>query len=55
MLDCKLVDTPMDPNVKLVPGYREASTRSKEISATIGETELPHHHPTRHFLPCECS
>ena len=20
MLDCKLVDTPMDPNVKLVPG-----------------------------------
>ena len=23
MLDCKLVDTPMDPNVKLVPGQRE--------------------------------
>ena len=20
MLDCKLIDTPMDPNVKLVPG-----------------------------------
>ena len=24
MLDCKLVDTPMDPNVKLVPGQRES-------------------------------
>ena len=23
MLDCKPVDTPMDPNVKLVPGQRE--------------------------------
>ena len=23
MLDCKLIDTPMDPNVKLVPGQRE--------------------------------
>ena len=23
MLDCKLVDTPMDPNVKLVPGHGE--------------------------------
>ena len=23
MLDCKLVDTPMDPNVKLVPGQGE--------------------------------
>ena len=24
MLDCKPVDTPMDPNVKLVPGQRES-------------------------------
>ena len=23
MLECKLVDAPMDPNVKLVPGQRE--------------------------------
>ena len=23
MLDCKLIDTPMDPNVKLVPRKRE--------------------------------
>ena len=23
MLDCKPIDTPMDPNVKLVPGQRE--------------------------------
>ena len=23
MLDCKHVDTPMDPNIKLVPGQRE--------------------------------
>ena len=23
MLDCKLVDTPMDPNVKLIPGQGE--------------------------------
>ena len=23
MLDCKHVDTPMDPNVKLVPGQEE--------------------------------
>ena len=26
MLDCKLVDTPMDPNVKLVLGQGGAST-----------------------------
>ena len=24
MLDCKPVDTPMDPNIKLVPGQRES-------------------------------
>ena len=24
MLDCKPVDTPMDPNVKLVPGHGES-------------------------------
>ena len=24
MLDCKLIDTPMDPNVKLVPRQRES-------------------------------
>ena len=31
MLDCKPVDTPMDPNVKLVLGQGGASTRSREI------------------------
>ena len=55
MLDCKPVDTPMDPNVKLVSGQGGASMRSREISTTSGETELPHHHPTEHFLSCECS
>ena len=49
MIDYKLVDIPMDPNVKT----GRASMRSKEISRTSGETKLPHHHPTRHFLYCE--
>ncbi|RVW85872.1 Retrovirus-related Pol polyprotein from transposon RE2 [Vitis vinifera] len=34
MLDCKPVDTPMDPNVKLIPGQGGAFRRSWEISAT---------------------
>ena len=55
MLDYKPVDTLMDPNVKLVLGQGGASTRSKEILTNIGKTKLPHHHPTKHFLPCECS
>ncbi|RVX04551.1 Retrovirus-related Pol polyprotein from transposon RE1 [Vitis vinifera] len=32
MLDCKPVDTPMDPNVKLVPGTGGAFRRPREIS-----------------------
>ena len=55
MLNCKLVDTPMDPNIKLVPGQAGASTRSMEILTTTGETELSHHHLTEHFLSCEGS
>ena len=31
MLDCKLVDTPMDPNVKLVPGEGEPLQIQGEI------------------------
>ena len=50
MLDCKPVDTPMDPNIKLVPRQGETSTRSKEISITNGKTKLPHHHSTKHFF-----
>ncbi|RVW51844.1 Retrovirus-related Pol polyprotein from transposon TNT 1-94 [Vitis vinifera] len=34
MLDCKPVDTPMDPNVKLVPGQGGAFRRPREISTT---------------------
>ena len=34
MLDCKPVDTPIEPNVKLVPRLEGASTRSREISTT---------------------
>ena len=58
ILDCKPIDTHMDPNVKLVPGQGGGgggSTRSREISTTSREAELPHHHPTRHFLSCERS
>ena len=56
MLDCKPVDTPMDPNVKLVCTWTGgASMRSREISTTNREAELPHHHPTRHFLSYEHS
>ena len=54
MLDCKSVNTPMEMNAKLVLG-QGASMRSKEISTTSGKTKLPHHHPTGHFLSCECS
>ena len=31
MLDCKSIDTPMDSNVKLVPGQGGAFTRYSEI------------------------
>ncbi|RVX05134.1 Retrovirus-related Pol polyprotein from transposon RE1 [Vitis vinifera] len=34
MLDCKPVDTPMDPNVKLIPGQGEPLGDPGEISAT---------------------
>ena len=34
MLDCKPVDTPMDPNVKLVPGQGGVFRRSWEILTT---------------------
>ena len=43
------------PEHQACVGTREASTRSREISTTCGETELPHHDSTKHFLSCECS
>ena len=53
MLDCKPIDTLMDPNVKLVPGQREP-LRDPRRSTTCGKTKLSHHHLTRHFLSNEC-
>ena len=55
MLDCKPIDTPMDPKCQACTWIEGVSTRSREISTISGETELPHHHPTEHFLSCEHS
>ena len=49
MLDCKPVGT------QACTWRGGASTRSREISTTSGETKLHHHHSTGHFLSCECS
>ena len=54
MLDCKLVDTPMDPNVKLVPGQGECLGDPGRYQRLVGKTELPHHYSVRHFFSCEC-
>ena len=37
MLDCKPVDTPMDPNVKLVPGQRESLRDSGRYRRLVGK------------------
>ena len=55
MLNCKPVDTPMDPNVKTCTRLGGASTRSKEISTTCSKTELSHYHSARHFFSYESS
>ena len=35
-LDCKLVDTPMDPNVKLVPGQGETLRDPRRYRLLVG-------------------
>ena len=37
MLDCKPVDTPMDPNVKLVPGQRELLQDPRKYRRLVGK------------------
>ena len=37
MLDCKRVDTPMDPNVKLVPGQGELLRNPRRYRRLIGK------------------
>ena len=37
MLDCKPVDTPMDPNVKLVPGQGESLGDLRRYRRLIGK------------------
>ena len=38
MLDCRPSDTPMDPNVKLLPGQGETIGRPRKISSFGGQT-----------------
>ena len=37
MLDCKLVDTPMDPNIKLTPGQGEPLGDSRRYRRLVGK------------------
>ena len=37
MLDYKPVDTPMDPNVKLVPGHRESLGDPRRYRRLVGK------------------
>ena len=37
MLDCKPVDTPMDPNVKLVPGQGESLGDLRRYRRLVGK------------------
>ena len=55
MLDCEPVDILMDSNVKLVPGHGELLRDPGRYRRLLGEAKLPHHHPTGHFISCECS
>ena len=50
MLDYKPIDTPMDPNVKLVPGQGEPLRDPRRYQRLARRLNLPHHHPTEHFL-----
>ncbi|RVX02403.1 Retrovirus-related Pol polyprotein from transposon RE1 [Vitis vinifera] len=53
MLDCKPVDTPMDPNVKLVPGQGEPLGDPGRYRRLVGKFELSHHYSSRHFFSCQ--
>lgn len=55
MLDSKLVDTPMDTNVKFVLGQEEPLRDVGRYRQLVGKPKLPRHHSTRHFFTCECS
>ena len=37
MLDCKLIDIPMDPNVKLVPGQGESLRDPRRYRRLVGK------------------
>ena len=50
MLDYKPVDTPMNLNVKLVPGQGEPLRDPGRYRRLVGT----YHHSTRHFLSGEC-
>ena len=53
ILDCKLIDTPMDLIVKLLLGQGEPLLDLGRLM-TCGKTKLSHHCWTRHFLSGEC-
>ena len=41
MLDCKPVDTPMDPNVNLVPGQGESLRDPRRYQRLVGRLNYP--------------
>ncbi|RVX06713.1 Retrovirus-related Pol polyprotein from transposon RE2 [Vitis vinifera] len=51
MLDCKPVDTPMDPNVKLVPGQGDPLGDPGRYRRLVGKLKLSHHYSSKHFFP----
>ena len=54
MLDCKPVDTPMNSNVKLVPGQGEPLRDLGRYRRLCGKTKLSHHNRTKYFLFGQC-
>ena len=55
MLDCKLIDTPMDSNVKLVPGQGEPLLDLRRYRRLVGRLNyLTITRPNISFS-CECS
>ena len=52
MLDCKPVDTPMDPNVKLIPKQGESLRDLGRYRRLVGRLNYP---TITRFLSCECS
>ena len=50
MLECKPIDTPMDPNVKLVPGQGEPLRDPGRYRRLVGKLN----YSARHLFSCEC-